>query len=1524
MTRFHCDDAIFRRLVKDQLPSHEEREVTSHIERCADCQAKLEAVSESDISWSDVRRFLSPQAIETSNLASSTAGPGQTPTNTAERPMEFLAPSDRPNSLGRFGRYEITEILGRGGMGVVMRGYDPALDRHSAIKVLAPELATNAAARNRFAREAKSAAAVVHEHVVPIQTVDEERGLPYLMMPVVEGPSLEQRVAQTGPLPVVEILRIGMQTASGLAAAHEQGLVHRDVKPANILLENGVERVMITDFGLARAVDDASMTRSGVIAGTPQYMSPEQARGNDVEHRSDLFSLGSVLYFMCTGRSPFRADTMMGVLNRITNDTPRPIRKINPDIPEWLCQIIAKLMSKQPDDRFASAREVAELLEECLAHVQQPTAVPLPASLATQSNGSRFFSISRRSAGVIAMIAAFGFSLLGMVLWQATTPPDIAGKWTGEEWGTVVLEEKHPGKYEGHYTGTTADEPGSIQVKWSRLEGRFNGAWKEGGDRSGKISLRLVDDEIRGAWTTTRKSDAKPGTPKLADLLWTRAAKTRLANRRMRVLGANGRPVADNAVIRGTEGYSGPNLPALSETPSHLGMISLGKLEAGTHWFLVDFSTVLRIELPAAEEIIEPSLPQFPSLIAKNLDVKVAVEVKDNVELIVIQIHNRTAETIQITEANLQLMTAIKGLCADARVLSPLWSKAADGEALAETTIAPDQTATLRLNWDDWVKHGFWFSRDSEVLAEPSFPELEDGRTWVRVTLGSARPVSVTHPDKIVGGGDDNRVSSASGETRVPGNQATAPAPESAPDPLIDNPSAESTSEPDRQDLHVADDTCFAAIRLPNTVTNPNHWRWKVHIPKNRRCELRFSAYDAPIDGIAKGEFAASEHRSQGQPITTHGEVVIEFAAFPNATGAWQYGVSVNGATLFSGGFNTFRPETKRDTSLSVGKATKAWSDGVHPVLLLAKYTGADVQRLGSVRPDSCRGFAVWIRDLKILGNEGVVIGSKPDCVFLAGISQQGNTGTAWFTERGGKGMTKVPIGEVLKVGDVSAVVERMEERAVLLKVNGKLLRWKLGMNFADLLRQKEALEKEQDITPAPESVPDPQIDNPSDEPTSEQDDRQALIVVDSADYSDTEFMMRMVELERNAKTSKLRLTYKKRSSAVGSSMFMMWGLYEVAKARGTEYFICLDGSSDRQNETVFIAGFTNTKDADIQEIFGELYSHTEIDGQKRKYWSVSEWEFFSRSVSWSPPNDDSQAKAEIAAIRLAVEEQGTPSQKHAVLTEAFAKSDSPHVKMRILQMAKVVKAPEFEPFLLSVLQDKTDVRDRILAVMALAQHGSAASIEPLLDCAENDPEGEAGAGCMRCRTTARQDAYLALAEIGLRHPAERDRIAAAVAAIPVTTNDVRDPKAQALYILTQDQKLLKPFLDRLRDEDPETRKLGVRALRPFKLSYAPEQLVKLLADSNPDIQADTARLLGTIGDPKTIPVLIEAATATDGDRHARANAIRAIGSMRVKEAEPVMRKLLSDESVEVTAAIALFQITGERHPLVPEGYNLE
>src|SRR6185436_11499547 len=146
-----------------------------------------------------------------------------------------------------------------------------------------------------------------------------------------------------------------------------------------ILLENGVERVKLTDFGLARAADDASLTQSGTVAGTPSFMSPEQAEGKPVDCRSDLFSLGSVLYAMCTGRPPFRAGTNIGVLKRVCEETPTPIRETNPEVPDWLAAVVEKLHAKDPAGRFQTAAEVAELLGQYLAHVQHPSAVALPA-----------------------------------------------------------------------------------------------------------------------------------------------------------------------------------------------------------------------------------------------------------------------------------------------------------------------------------------------------------------------------------------------------------------------------------------------------------------------------------------------------------------------------------------------------------------------------------------------------------------------------------------------------------------------------------------------------------------------------------------------------------------------------------------------------------------------------------------------------------------------------------------------------------------------------------------------------------------------------------------------------------------------------------------------------------------------------------------------------------------------------------------------------------------------------------------
>jgi serine/threonine protein kinase len=288
--------------------------------------------------------------------------------------LDFLSPPAHPEMLGQIGRYQIEHVIGAGGMGIVLKGFDTDLNRPVAIKVLAPHLAHSGAARQRFAREARAAAAVVHEHVVAIHNVESEHETPFLVIQYVPGRSLQERVEQEGPLTPEEILRIGMQAAAGLAAAHAQGVIHRDVKPGNILLENGVERALLTDFGLARVADDASLTHSGIVAGTPHYMSPEQARGDSADARSDLFGLGAVLYFMATGHPPFRAERAMAVLHRICHDRQRPVSQINPHIPAELADVIDRLLEKKPSRRFASANDVQQALTGVLQRLQSPRA----------------------------------------------------------------------------------------------------------------------------------------------------------------------------------------------------------------------------------------------------------------------------------------------------------------------------------------------------------------------------------------------------------------------------------------------------------------------------------------------------------------------------------------------------------------------------------------------------------------------------------------------------------------------------------------------------------------------------------------------------------------------------------------------------------------------------------------------------------------------------------------------------------------------------------------------------------------------------------------------------------------------------------------------------------------------------------------------------------------------------------------------------------------------------------------------
>ena len=425
MNMSQCDHSSIDSFLSDDA-SEPRPDLLLHLESCDACRSYLDAQAAQPILWQEAKSLLQQSEFDIAGTAEFSAA-CQLEKSSEQIPsiqavLDSLTPSEDPHRLGRLGTYEISGVIGAGGMGVVLKAVDPTLDRVVAIKVLAPHLAGNETSRRRFAREAKATAAVLHPNVIAIHSVSAPEEVPYLVMSYVRGGSLQKRLNDEGPLGTEQILRIGSQIAAGLEAAHERGLVHRDIKPENILLQQGVERVTITDFGLARAVDDCSVTREGTIAGTPQYMSPEQARGESVNHQSDLFSLGSVLYTLCTGRPPFQAETSYGVMRKISDDTPTSIRDFNPSTPAWLTALISKLMAKRKEDRYASAHETRAALESCLNHVQQPETAHLPAELIEDSkpssvnHPSQTFFGSR--SGVISMVTISAAAVLGLVMLQ--------------------------------------------------------------------------------------------------------------------------------------------------------------------------------------------------------------------------------------------------------------------------------------------------------------------------------------------------------------------------------------------------------------------------------------------------------------------------------------------------------------------------------------------------------------------------------------------------------------------------------------------------------------------------------------------------------------------------------------------------------------------------------------------------------------------------------------------------------------------------------------------------------------------------------------------------------------------------------------------------------------------------------------------------------------------------------------------------------------------------------------------------
>ncbi|MCX7665345.1 MAG: protein kinase [Gemmataceae bacterium] len=322
--------------------------ISRHLDQCRECLNTLEQLE------ADTFENLIHQAYQQTNQENGLD-------------LSFLEPAESPLELGRIGQYRILKILGQGGMGMVFQAEDIALDRSVALKVIRRESAQKPEARERFFREAKLAASIQDDHIVPIYHAGEANGVPFMVMPWLQGESLADRMKRVDVFPVPEILRIGQQIAKGLAVAHEAGLIHRDIQPSNLWLEvKQGDRIKILDFGLARVLDKEKkqLTQSGIILGTPAYMSPEQAQAKPVGPACDLFSLGVILYRLATGRMPFEGDQVTSLLVAVVTHNPVAPHKINPEISENLSEFIMQLLAKDETKRPQSARYVAEKLEK--------------------------------------------------------------------------------------------------------------------------------------------------------------------------------------------------------------------------------------------------------------------------------------------------------------------------------------------------------------------------------------------------------------------------------------------------------------------------------------------------------------------------------------------------------------------------------------------------------------------------------------------------------------------------------------------------------------------------------------------------------------------------------------------------------------------------------------------------------------------------------------------------------------------------------------------------------------------------------------------------------------------------------------------------------------------------------------------------------------------------------------------------------------------------------------------------------
>ncbi|HVS36599.1 MAG TPA: protein kinase [Gemmataceae bacterium] len=542
--------------VLGKLPDAAMQQLTAHTAGCARCQRELQARdAAADALILQIRRPRRAEATLEEPAMTRILRQAEvlTPQMSSESPPLGLAPAQASDELGRLGPYRVLRLIGVGGMGMVFEAEDPQLGRRVALKVMNPPRAGETAPRRRFLHEARAMGALSHDNIVPIYQAGEENGVLYLAMPILEGETLESRLERecrgevTSPLPPAEALRIGREIAEGLAAAHATGLVHRDIKPANIWLEAGRDRVKILDFGLSRALEsDVRLTQTGNVIGTPEYMSPEQAHCQPGDARSDLFSLGCVLYTAFTGVSPFHRDTEYSSLLAVATETPPSPRSLNGDVPPAAEELILQLMAKEPEQRPASARAVADTLAALLETPRPVEPSARPRRWIAWTAGAVLL------AGVAGAAVVFAPQLLNVL-----KKSDMSATPSSEKAAAVTALGLPPGPVDEAFCKAVAALPpekqlDAVSAKLKELNPGFDGWLNPTKDDAGAISrIEFTTDEVTNispvralpALTALHCTGSAPGKGKLTDL-------SQLHGLKLNILWITDNPVRDLSPLR--------------------------------------------------------------------------------------------------------------------------------------------------------------------------------------------------------------------------------------------------------------------------------------------------------------------------------------------------------------------------------------------------------------------------------------------------------------------------------------------------------------------------------------------------------------------------------------------------------------------------------------------------------------------------------------------------------------------------------------------------------------------------------------------------------------------------------------------------------------------------------------------------------------------------------------------------------------------------------------------------------------